>query len=567
MKKIFLILMCCTSIQLIYAQDTPKWAAKAKKAVFSIVTYDKENKIKNTGNGFYINSNGTALSDYSLFEDAERAVIINADGKELPVTRISGANSMYDVIKFRTEADKKTMTLKLATYPAKVGETVYLLPYSTQKATTCQTGKITKVDTIADKAYYYTLAMTTSDKTVSCPIMNANGEVLGLIQKNASEESKESYAIGASYGESLSISALSANDMNLKRIGIRKALPETEDQALVYLYMSSSLMNAQDYLALLNDFLQEYPGSTEGYTRRASYYMTVGDDEHNALAESDLKKAMEVSANKAEGQYNIAKILYSYCINLEEGKKAYGDWSYDKALSTIREAISADAQPIYLQLEGDILFAMRNYADAYKSYEKVNKTPLASAATFYSAAKAKQLTEGTDMNEVVSLMDSVIARLVPPYTSEAAPYFYERAEIKAQMGKYREAVIDYNEFYDAIGGRVTAAFYLQREQAEIQCKMYQQAIDDINKAVEMTPEDAEMWIEKGSVHLRVGQFDKATEALKKAISINPKAAAAYRMLGYCLVQQKNSKEACANFTKAKELGDTVVDSLIQKYCK
>ena len=48
---------------------------------------------------------------------------------------------------------------------------------------------------------------------------------------------------------------------------------------------------------------------------------------------------------------------------------------------------------------------------------------------------------------------------------EAAPYFYERAEMKAQTGKYREAVVDYDEFYDAIGGRVTAAFYLQREQA------------------------------------------------------------------------------------------------------
>ena len=139
--------------------------------------------------------------------------------------------------------------------------------------------------------------------------------------------------------------------------------------------------------------------------------------------------------------------------------------------------------------------------------------------------------------------------------------------MKAQTGKYREAVVDYDEFYDAIGARVTAAFYLQREQAEIQCKMYQQAINDINKAVEMSPENVEMWIEKGSEHLRVGQFNEAVEALKKAISLDPKAAAAYRMLGYCQVQQKNNKEACTNFAKAKELGDTVVDSLIQKYCK
>ena len=132
----------------------------------------------------------------------------------------------YDIVKFNTETDKKTIALKSASQPASVGETVYLLPYSTQKAATCQTGTVTKVDTIGDKAYYYTLAMTTNEKTVSCPIMNANGEVLGLIQKNASDEAKESYAIGATYGASLSITALSLNDMSLNKIGIKKGLPE-----------------------------------------------------------------------------------------------------------------------------------------------------------------------------------------------------------------------------------------------------------------------------------------------------------------------------------------------------
>ena len=566
MKKILLILACCMTARMGYAQATPKWADKAKKAVFSIVTYDKDNKIKNTGNGFYIDENGTALSDYTLFEGAERAVVINADSKELPVLRIMGANSMYDVVKFSTEVAKKTVALKTAAQPAAVGETVYLLPYSTQKEAACQTGKVTRVDTIGDKSYYYTLAMTTGEKTVSCPIMNANGEVLGLIQKNASDEAEESYAIGATYGASLHITALSLNDISLNKIGIRKALPDTEEQALVYLFMASSQQNREDYMNTLNDFLGQYPNSTDGYIRRATAYVGYGDDEHNALADADMKEALDVTANKGETLYNISKLIYSYMISLGD-KTPYGDWSYDKALSVIREAIRSDNQPIYTQLEGDILFAMKQYPEAYAAYEKVNQSEIASAATFYSAAKTKQLIEGTDMNEVVALMDSAVARFTKPYTSEAAPYFYERAEIKAQMGKYRDAVLDYDTFYDAIGGRVTAAFYLQREQAEVQCKMYQQAINDINKAVEMAPEDVAMWVEKGSVHLRVGQHKEAIEALNKAISLDPKAAAAYRMLGYCQVQQKNDKEACANFAKAKELGDEVVDSLIQKYCK
>ena len=86
MKKAILLLACGIAVQSGMAQELPKWADKARKAVFSVITYDKDNKILNTGNGFYINANGTAVSDYSLFKGAERAVVVTADGKELPVT-------------------------------------------------------------------------------------------------------------------------------------------------------------------------------------------------------------------------------------------------------------------------------------------------------------------------------------------------------------------------------------------------------------------------------------------------------------------------------------------------
>ena len=565
MKKTIWIMTCCLVAQLASAQ-APKWAEKAKKAVFSVVTYDKENKIKGTGNGFYIDAQGTALSDYTLFENAARAVVINADGKQQDVSRILGANSMYDIVKFNTPVDKKQTTLTLASQPAKVGETVYLLPYSTQKATTLQTGKVTSVDSIGNNSFYYTLEMKTGEKTVSCPIMNANGEVLGLIQKNASDESMESYAIGASYGANLAISALSMNDGALNKIGIKKALPDTEEQALVFLYMSSEQMDKETYLSVLNDFLSQYPHSMEGYIRRANYYMSMKDTSKYPLADEDLKKAIEVSSSKEDAMFQVAKAMYSYLIS-QEGKEGYEEWSYDKTLELIRDAIQKNNQPLYVQLEGDVLFAQGKYGEAFNCYDKVNQSSLASAATFYSASKAKQLTEGSDINEVLALMDSAIVKLSKPYFGEAAPYFYERADLRAQAGKYREAVMDYNTFYDAVSGDVTAYFYFQREQAEMQCRMYQQALNDINKAVEMAPEEVDYWVEKGSVHLRVNQLDEAIAAFNKALSMNDQYAAAYRMLGYCQAMQKKNKEACANFAKAKELGDEVVDQLIEKYCK
>lgn len=566
MKKTILILACGMSFLTGFSQELPKWANKAKKAVFSVITYNKDNQILNTGNGFYIDEQGTAVSDYSLFKGADHAVIVTADGKELPVKYIMGANDIYDVVKFKTEFDKKAAALQPALQAATPGETVYLLPYSTQKSANGQNGTIAKIDTIGNNSFYYTLNMQTTDKTVSCPIMNGNGEVLGLIQKNSDPESKESYAIGVTYASSLSISALSVNDLTLNSIGIKKGLPEDESQALVYLYMAASTLDRDSYLGLLNDFISQYPENQEGYLRRATCYINFGDDSHNALAEEDLKKMLDIAKQKDDAHYNIAKLIYSYQLNKGD-KPTYADWTFERALNEINTAIQITQQPIYYQVQGDIYFAMQKYPEAFASYEAVNRSPLASAASFYAAAKTKELIEGASKKEAIALMDSAVAKYNPPYGKEAAPYLYERARMKAEDKQFREAVVDYNLFHDAMMGQVSSDFYFIREQVEMQCRMYQQAINDINKAIEMEPKNVEYWVEKGSVHLRVNQPEETVKALNKAIELDAKNAAAYRMLGYCQVQQGKKKEGMANLEKAVELGDTVAKNLIEKYKK
>ncbi len=566
MKKTLLLLTCLLITQAGWAQELPKWANKARKAVFSVITYTKDNKILNTGNGFYIDEQGTAVSDYSLFKGADHAVIVTAEGKELPITFILGANDMYDVVKFRTEVNKKSEALQPATQASPVSSTVYLLPYSTQKAMTGQNGTVTKIDSISNDSFYYTLNMKTTDKTISCPIMNAAGEVIGMIQKNADKESKESYAIGIGYATSLSISALSGSDFTLNSIGIKKALPADESQALVYLYMQSSQLSNDAYLELLNDFIAQYPKNTEGYIRRATFYMGLGDDQHQAMAEKELEKMVGMAENKAEAHYNIAKLLYDYNLSLGD-KKPDANWTLERALKEITTALEISQEGLYYQVQGDICFAMHNYQAAFTAYEAVNRSPIASAASFYSAAKAKELIEGTDKKEVIALMDSAVARFNKPYSQEAGPYLYERARIKTEAELFREAVMDYNEFHTAMLGQVTAEFYMIREQAEMQCRMFKQAIDDINKAIELEPKNAAFWVEKGGVHLRTNQLDEAIKALQQAIALDPKNAAAYRMLGYSQIQKKDKQEGLKNLTKAKELGDTVAEGLIKRYGK
>ena len=565
MKKNIWIVLACTCIQTSMAQ-VPKWAEKAKKAVFSIVTYDKDNKMKNTGNGFYIDEMGNALSDYTLFENAERAVIITADGKQKEVQTISGVNSLYDVIKFETASEKKQVFLPIAQTPAQVGETVYLLPYSTQKSTALQKGKVTSVDSIGNNSFYYTLEMKTGEKMVSCPIVNMNGEVLGMIQKNASDESEESYAIGAGYGASLSITALLAGDTGLNAIGISKKLPDTEEQALAYLYMALPNLTDEGQKKLVDDFIKRYPKNVDGYIKRVLICMSEGDEQKFEEAENDFITILKVAENKDDAFYQIAKTIHSYVLSLE-GAEPYEKWTYERALELVNNIEDRESNGLYAQLEGDLHFAMKHYPEAFACYERVNQSELVSPDSYYSAAKTKHLMEGSDINEVIALMDSAIVRFIKPYTQDAAPYIYERAGLYMEAKKYRDAVLDYNTFHDILNGNVNALFYYQREQAEMQCRMYQQAIDDINRAVEMEPNDLDYWLEKGAVHMRVNQHNEAEAALRKAVAIDGNSATAHRMLGYCLALQKKNDEACPYFQKAKDLGDTVVDQLIEKYCK
>ena len=568
MKKILILpLLLFFLIQGSMAQ-TPKWVEKAKRAVFSVVTYDKNDKMLNTGNGFFVSEDGLALSDYTLFKGAERAVVITSEGKQMPVSLILGANDMYDVIKFRVAiTEKKVPALIVAKTAPVAGAEAWMLPYSTQKSIACVNGKVKDVSKVAGEYHYYTLGMQMKDKMVSCPVMNAEGQVFGIAQKSSGIDTVTTcYAAGAAFAMSQKISALSLGDAALKKIGIRKGLPETEDQALVYLFMASSSLSGDDYEKLLDDFIRQFPANADGYLRRANYYAAKGKDDQTWYdkAVADFNQALKVAQKKDDVYYNIGKLIYAY--QLSKPEKTYKDWTYDTALQNVRQAIAIDPLPIYIQMEGDILFAQQDYAGALAAYEKVNASNIASPATFFSAAKTKELAKG-DPKEVVALMDSCIARCPQPITADFAPYLLERAQMNMNAGQPRNAMLDYDAYHTAVKGEVNDVFYYYREQAALKARQFQRALDDIVKAIEMNPTDLTYQAEHAVVNLRVGRYEEAIQILNNILKADPKYAEAYRLLGLCQIQLKKTDEACGNFKKAKELGDPNVDELITKYCK
>lgn len=554
MKRILLILFIF-NLSLFTSFAQPDWTKKATKSVFTLKTFTADGSMIASTNGFYTGTNGEAVSNFTPFKGAASAIIIDAQGKEYQVTGILGANDMYDVVKFRVN-NPKSQPLSVSTAIAPVGSMAWLLPYHEVK--NLNSGPVRKAETISGEYAYYTVAMSMTENLVSCPLLNDTGEVIGMMQQPASAKDTLSYAVDARFVDSLKITGLTYNDATLHMTQIRKELPMDLNEANLVLYLSASQMDSTAYVALIEDFIRQFPNVSDGYTARA---MQEAEGADFASAEKDMQQAIKCSTTKDDVHFTFARMIYNKVIY--QGNKPYDAWSLDKALAEIQAANSINPQPSYRQLEANILFSQQKFDEAYDIFSSLASTNLRNAETFFGAARCKEMLR--DTTAVLALMDSTLATFSKPYLKEAAPYLWARAEARRNAGKYRDAVADMNDYETLMAASVNDNFYYVRHQTEIQGRLFQQALNDISRAIKMNPQEVLYYAEKASLEIRVGMYDDAIVTAQECIGIDANNSDGYLFLGLaqCLKGQKT--EGIANLQKAKELGDPQADGLIEKY--
>lgn len=575
MNKLILSVLLLMSLVLgISAQGkAPKWMDKSRRAVVQITTFDKDNRQLHSGTGFFVSENGEILASYTLLKGAAKAQAIDVDGKTYPIDRIWGADEMYDVIRVQATVSKKVAFLPLAKEPAAVGSPVYLMPFSTDKKLTFKEGQITEVSKLKDPYSYYKTSFPLTSQEVNSPVLLATGEVLGLAQEDASGKNEQSYAVSAGYVQSLRVSSTDLLGSTYNAIAIKKVWPESVDQAVVALFLGRTLQSPQQYLETLNDFITFFPSSPDGYTNRASHYAANRQTLASSPAEESiyLDKALEdinTAARYAEKpgdvHFNRAKLIFD--IVVMDTTIAKPEWTMDAALAAVNEAIAQEDLSAYRQLQGDIFFYQQQFADAYESYMKINESDMATAESYYMAAKAKENTPGFNIGDVIALLDKAIEKTGTPPGPAAATYLLERVEWKMQLTLYQEAIADYDLYYQAVGGRVEAPFYYYREQAKFRAGDLAGALADIQEAIRLQPSPDHL-AEEASVYIRMEDYARAMESLEKALAMAPDFASCYRLKGVCLVRLNKKNEACEVFNKAKELGDPLANRLIREHCK
>lgn len=535
----------------------PKWAKKVAKSAFVLKTFDSEGELKGSSNGFFIGTDGEAVGSFAPFRGASRAVAIDAQGKEKAVDCIIGGDDMYDLSKFMVTA-KGTEPLTVASTLSSVGDKVWLMPYAMKKTPVGIMGVVAKIENVKDSMAYYTLRLVAPIDASGAPVLNENGEVIGILQRPATDKDTLNYAAGVKLASDMKATGLSLNDRALRQTKVKKALPSELEQAILTMYIAAPALDSASYDALVEDFIAKFPKAPDGYIYRAQI---ATEADKFAEAAADMDKAIDVADKKDVAHNEYAKLIYQK--EIYKSDKPYADWSLDKAADEADKAYAISPMPVYKELKARIRYAQKRYDEAYGLYAELANTNLRSAELFYSASKCKERLG--DSISMVNLLDSAVNTFSKPYLKAAAPYLLARARALVAIGKYRAAVLDYNEYEKLLPTELSDAFYYEREQAELEGKLFQQAIDDLKKSISINPKAAIYYAEKALVEIRVGMFDEAETTAQQCVAVDGQLSDGYLFLGYAQCLKGDKAKGVDNLRKAKDLGNGQADALIEKY--
>ena len=559
-----LILAFLLSLPLIGYAQAPKALKQARKTVYTVQTYDAEGKVLQRGNGFFASPDGNLITSYALFAGALRAEAIDAKGKAYPIEKVLGANETYDMIRLQTAPVKKLVAAPVDT--AAQPDRLFLPAIGKEKGVYDEWLTIVNTEQAAGGYRYYTLRHAGSEALNHRPLFDDAGHVVAVVQPSA-EADTLLYALDVRYAMDLAVKALSINDPTYRALRLRKALPADTAQALVSLYLATDHNDAALRAEVIDEFISCFPQHREGYLSRAAHHIALGTDSAFALAEEDHALALNHAGDKAdEVHFQIARQILSVAIDTF---KQYKDWDYARALAELGKARGVNPLPIYTQQQGDIYITLKDYTAAYGKYMEVNHSDIGSPDTWLRTAYIieQRAAEG-DVELAIALLDSAVNKAaLNPLTSslnQTAPYVLERALFKARHDLHRPAVVDYNLYEEMVGTVNTDRFYYLREQSEAASRMFQQALDDIKRAISLAPQQPLYLLEYATLNVRIARYADAVPVLEVLVANFPDDLDCNRLLGFCYVQLGDKNRGVPYLQKAAARGDVNAQTLLER---
>lgn len=461
--------------------------AETKEASFIIYTYDEYGTPAGNGSGFFIDTNGTGITNYHVLNGAVKALITLHDSTKLEIDKVLASDSKWDIIKFsvKNPDGKQFKHLKFADKTVEQGDKVYNISAPMGLEQTVSDGL---VSAIREDSHGQTIQITApiSPGSSGSAILDENGDVIAVA--TFLHKGGQNLNFGVAIDDN-KIADLTQNEFEKKNTSFNKkdnfiimnvpdeknttvilhALEFKKDATVAYVSFTNLDMAFSNTLIWCQLNKKEKGFYIKDKERDKKYYVTsstIGiDKEHGtvvALA-SNIKFKVFFPAIKEE----------LHKIDIIEGEGSKG-WRFtDIDLDKYREHFEYDASEY-----------IREYA-----YTSMHKGDLTSAMSIFSSMLED------DQEDVIALNAMGIISHVVDNNSDASYYFSKAIETHPN----------------------NTIAYINRCQLNKHQKDYKSAISDITSAINIEPEVSDNYYTRAVCYMDVEEWDNAIKDFNKLV--------------------------------------------------
>ena len=531
-KSLFMSLAMVIIIPLTSCKkDLKDIIAETKQATFTVYTYDEYGSPSGSGSGFFIDENGTAITNFHVLDGSTKAVIKTEDGVEYEIDQVVASDEKWDIAKF-TIKNKTRKDFQYLTFTDKVveqGDKVYNISAPLGLEHTVSEGIVSSLRSDSHGKVIQITAPISPGSSGSA-ILDEQGKVMAVatFQKRGGQNLNFGVSIDTDR-----LVMLTQNDFLKKYPNFNKkdnfiilnipdegdgdvtlhALEFKPDATIAYLSYTNLDMAYESLVIWCELNAGDESFTIKDKDRNKKYHVvssTIGVDKASgtdvALASNyrfkvyfpaikDELNNIDIATGTTTRDWKFPNIS----LNQYREKIAYDSEKYIKeyAYSTMHKGDLEEAVSIFssileetpedvqaLNAMGIISYVIDNNMDALHYFSKAiethpnNTLGLHNRSYLYKHQKeyAKALD---DISKVISI-------------DAAQPdNYYFRAMIYVEQEKYEEAIKDFSKALDSVDFKEESLIYFYRALCYAQVGKIQKAKDDVQAAYNYT-NDSEM---------------------------------------------------------------------------
>jgi serine protease Do len=154
---------------------------EAEEATFIIYTYDEFGSPNGSGSGFFIDANGSGITNYHVLDGSVKAVIKTADETEYEIGRVVASDKKWDIVKFTIKSERSDFKfLKFAKTEIVKGDVVYNISSPMGLEKTVSDGIVSSLREDKQHGDIVQVTAPISPGSSGSPILDKNGNVIAV---------------------------------------------------------------------------------------------------------------------------------------------------------------------------------------------------------------------------------------------------------------------------------------------------------------------------------------------------------------------------------------------------